>query len=251
MNRRPRLPGGIRACLFDLDGVLTTTARLHAEAWKATFDGVLRDWSRTTGAPFVPFDAVHDYDDFVDGRPRLEGVRAFLSERGISVPEGDPGDPPGTATMWAIGNAKNERVVAAIAAGGARAYPGSVDFLQAVRASGLRLAVVSSSANASAVLETTGLREMVELVVDGNVVSARHLAGKPAPDTFLAAAADLGCSPADAAVFEDAQAGVAAGRAGGFGLVVGVDRRGQRRALLAHGADVVVTDLAELLDEPA
>lgn len=244
---RLRLPDRIRACLFDLDGVLATTAQVHAAAWKETFDELLRDWARRNGVPFVPFDLVRDYDDLVDGKPRLEGVRSFLAERGIELPEGLPSDTPDTATLWGVGNAKNERVLAAIAVGGASAYPGSVQFLQAVRAAGMHVAVVSSSANAPAVLTAAGLIELVDVLVDGNVAHTRHLVGKPAPDTFLAAAADLGCEPRDAAVFEDAQAGVAAGRAGGFGWVVGVDRRGQRQELLDHGADVVVLDLSELL----
>ena len=243
-----RVPPAVLACLFDLDGVLATTAQLHAQAWKSTFDEVLRTWAERTGTPFVPFDAVHDYDDYVDGKPRLDGVRDFLAIRGITLPDGAPDDRPGATTLWGVGNAKNARLLAAIDAGGAQAYPGSVRFVRAVRAAGLRVAVVSSSANAHAVLAATGLDRLVEVVVDGSTMAARHLAGKPAPDMFVAAASDLGCSPAVAAVFEDAQAGVAAGRAGGFGWVVGVDRDGQRQALIDHGADIVVTDLADLLD---
>jgi beta-phosphoglucomutase family hydrolase len=241
------LPPGIIACLFDLDGVLTSTAELHALAWKTCFDEYLARRAKRTGAEFRPFDLVSDYDDYVDGKPRLAGARSFLRSRGIDLPEGSPADPVDAETLYAIANAKTALVESLIAERGVRPYPGSVRFVEAVLAAGLRTAVVSSSAHARTILAAAGLANRVDVVVDGEDIARRGLAGKPAPDTFLAAAGDLGVTPSQAAVFEDAQAGVAAGRAGRFGVVVGVDRAGQAEALLAAGADLVVTDLAELL----
>jgi beta-phosphoglucomutase family hydrolase len=238
------LPAIVRACLFDLDGVLTPTARLHAVAWKAIFDAFLRE---RAGGPFVPFDSVADYDEYVDGKPRADGVRSFLAGRGIDVPEGEPDDPPAAETVHGLGNRKNQLVLELIREEGAAPYPGSVAYVSAVRDAGLRRAVVSASTNAHDVLVAAGLEDLFEVQVDGLVAEREQLAGKPAPDTFLAAARALGVAPHEAAVFEDALAGVAAGRAGGFGLVVGVDRVGQAAALRARGADVVVSDLAELL----
>jgi beta-phosphoglucomutase family hydrolase len=240
------LPDGIRAGLFDLDGVLTRTAVVHAAAWKEMFDDFLRRRAAETGEPFLPFDAHADYDRYVDGRKRADGVRAFLASRGIQLPEGSPDDPPAAATVHGLGNRKNELVLAKLAHG-VDVYPGSVRYVEALRDAGLGRAVVSSSANTKAVLEVTGLDTLFDVVVDGVVAERDGLAGKPAPDTFLAAARALGVAPADAAVFEDALAGVEAGRAGGFGLVVGVDRVGQAEELRRHGADIVVTDLADLL----
>jgi beta-phosphoglucomutase family hydrolase len=242
------LPSGIRAGLFDMDGVLTQTAKVHAAAWKQMFDEYLR--RRAKGGDYEPFDADRDYDEHVDGRPRPDGVREFLRSRGIELPEGDPGDPPDAETVAGLGNRKNELVLDMIARQGVEAYPGSVRYVRAARDAGLRTAVVSSSANTRDVLHAAGLDGLFDAVVDGHAVSDRGLAGKPAPDTFLAAAHDLGVEPRQAAVFEDALAGVEAGRAGGFGHVVGVDRAGQADALRAHGADVVVEDLGELLDRP-
>jgi beta-phosphoglucomutase family hydrolase len=227
------MPAGIEACLFDMDGVLTETATLHAAAWKKMFDAYLR----RRGEPFRPFDDA-DYDDYVDGKPRLDGVRSFLASRGIT---------PDADTVAALADRKNEIVLRLIREQGVKAYPGSVRFVQAVRGAGLRTAVVSSSANSREVLEAAGIADLFEARVDGITIKRDHLAGKPAPDSFLAAARELGVAPAAAAVFEDALAGVAAGRAGGFGYVVGVDRAGQAVALRQHGADVVVTDLADLL----
>jgi len=242
------LPATIRACLFDLDGVLTSTAELHAQAWKACFDRYLARRAEQVGVAFRPFDLVSDYDAYVDGKPRLDGARSFLRSRGIDLPEGSSTDPEDAETLWAIANAKTALVESLIAEQGVRPYPGSARFLQAVVAAGLKTAVVSSSANAAAVLSAAGLATAFEVVVDGRDIARRHLAGKPAPDTFLAAAADLRVTPGQAAVFEDSQAGVAAGRAGHFGLVVGVDRSGQADALRAAGADLVVADLTELLE---
>ena len=244
------LPDAIRACLFDLDGVLTQTAKVHASAWKKMFDEFLRTRAEQTGEPFVPFDPVHDYDKYVDGLPRYDGVRSFLASRGIELPEGEPSDPPGAETIMGLGNRKNEVVLRMIREQGVQPYEGSVRYVHAAREAGLRCAVVSSSANARDVLEAAGIADLFDERVDGVVLEREHLKGKPAPDTFLFAARALGVEAKQAAVFEDALAGVAAGRAGGFGFVVGVDRVGQAEALREHGADVVVRDLAELLDRP-
>ena len=241
------LPSGIRACLFDLDGVLTQTARVHAQAWKEMFDAFLRQRSKRSGEPFVPFDAVADYSAYVDGKPRYDGVRSFLASRGIELPEGDPSDPPSDETVRGLGNRKNELVLALLRRDGVEVYEGSVRYVRAVRDAGLHRAVVSASANTREVLKAAGIEDLFEVRIDGIVAAERHLRGKPAPDPFLAAAAELKVPAAEAAVFEDALAGVEAGRAGDFGYVVGVDRVGQRPALLDHGADVVVDDLAELL----
>ena len=244
------LPKGTRGCLFDLDGVLTKTAKVHDAAWKEMFDDFLRDRSRQTGQPFVPFDPVKDYDEYVDGKPREDGTRAFLASRGIDLPEGGEGDPPDAQTIHGLSNRKNQIVLQRIHTDGVEAYEGSVRYVRAARDAGLRRAVVSSSANAHDVLVAAGIEDLFETRIDGVVAERDHLRGKPAPDTFLAGARALGLEPPAAAVFEDALAGVAAGRAGGFGCVVGVDRAGQADELRKHGADVVVTDLADLLDRP-
>jgi beta-phosphoglucomutase family hydrolase len=242
------LPSVIRACLFDLDGVLAQTARVHAAAWKEMFDAFLRARAVRTGGAFVPFDPVDDYDEYVDGKPRYDGVRSFLASRAIDLPLGRTSDSPTAETVGGLGNRKNELVLAMIHEQGVEAYQGSVRYVRAARDAGLRRAVVSSSANCKEVLAAAGLVELIEVRIDGIVAAREHLKGKPAPDTFLAAARALDVPPARAAVFEDALAGVAAGRAGRFGYVVGVDRVGQAQALREHGADLVVSDLAELLD---
>lgn len=250
MTRRLRLPEAISACLFDLDGVLTRTADLHAAAWKQTFDAFLRDQpARDRSAP-EPFDAVADYEAYVDGRPRADGVRSFLASRHIELPEGTAGDPASANTVHGLGRRKNQLVQEMMAQHGIRAYSGSVDFLEAVREAGLGRAVVTSSENAHAVLRASGLQGAFDVEVDGALAHALGLAGKPAPDVFLEAARRLGVAPRQAAVFEDALAGVAAGRAGNFGLVVGVDRAGHAAELRASGADTVVADLAELIGAP-
>lgn len=236
------LPEHITALLFDLDGVLTGTAALHRAAWKETFDPLLVSYGQE---PFTD----EDYNNHVDGRPRFDGVRAFLASRGIDLPEGPPDAPPGDDTVQAVGNRKNERVQAIIAERGVNPYPGSVRFLDEARKAGLRIGVVTSSANGKAVLEAANLTKYVEARVDGVTITERKLKGKPAPDSFLAGAAALNTAPANAAVFEDALSGVQAGKAGHFGYVVGVDRVGQAEELKAHGADVVVEDLAELLED--
>jgi beta-phosphoglucomutase family hydrolase len=241
------LPDEVTACLFDLDGVLTQTAKVHAAAWKQMFDAYLREWAERKGRPFVPFDEVRDYDVYVDGKPRYDGVRSFLASRGIELPEGTPSDPPGAETVHGLGNRKNELVLKLIREQGVQPYEGSVRYVRAVREAGLAGGVVSSSANCRDVLRAAAIEDLFDQVVDGVVAEREHLEGKPAPDTYLAGARALGVEPRHAAVFEDALAGVTAGRSGGFGFVVGVDRTGQAAALREHGADVVVSDLAELL----
>ena len=196
----------------------------------------------------MPFDPVKDYDEYVDGKPRADGTRSFLASRGIELPEGSEDDPPGAQTVHGLSSRKNQIVLQRIHTDGVEAYEGSVRYVRAVRNAGLRRAVVSSSANCHDVLVAAGIEDLFEARIDGIAAEREHLRGKPAPDTFLAGARALGLEPAEAAVYEDALAGVAAGRAGRFGWVVGVDRAGQAGALAEHGADVVVTDLAELLD---
>jgi beta-phosphoglucomutase family hydrolase len=236
------LPEGISACLFDLDGVLTSSAELHKAAWKQTFDAFLarRDEGQ---APFTE----DDYLEYVDGRPRADGVRAFLASRNVTLPEGTPDDSPSVDTINGVGNRKNELLLSVIAERGVTAYPGSVRYLQAVQDAGLAIAVVTSSANGAAVLDAADLSRFVQARVDGIVIAHRGLRGKPEPDSFLAGAEALGVTPSAAAVFEDALSGVQAGHAGGFGWVVGVDRTHHADALREHGANVVVSDLEELL----
>lgn len=250
MKGRLRLPETIAACLFDLDGVLTRTAELHAAAWKRTFDAFLRQRATAGGGSPLPFDAGADYDAYVDGKPRADGVRSFLASRGIELPEGSQDDPPSAATVHGLGRRKNELVRALMAKRGVAAYEGSLRFVAAVREAGLGRAVVTSSENADAVLRAAGLGGVFDVEVDGVLARELGLAGKPAPDVFLEAARRLRVEPRRAAVFEDALAGVAAGRAGGFGLVVGVDRVGQAAELRDRGADVVVADLADLIAAP-
>jgi beta-phosphoglucomutase family hydrolase len=233
-----KLPEGITALLFDLDGVITQTAKLHAAAWKEMFDAFLRERAEQTGEPFEEF-TPSDYDRCVDGRPRYDGVRTFLVARGIE-PEED--------LVRRLGDRKNELVLKLIRERGVEVYEGSLDFVREAQREGLKRAVVSSSANTHEVLRSVGIEELFEAVVDGLVAQREGLPGKPAPDTFLAGARALGAEPQQAVVFEDALAGVEAGRAGGFGWVVGVDRTGQRDALAERGADVVVDDLSELIE---
>jgi beta-phosphoglucomutase family hydrolase len=238
------------ACLFDLDGVLTQTARVHSAAWKQMFDDYLRGRARRTDEAFTPFDPIREYDQYVDGKPRYDGVRAFLASRGVRLAEGEQSDTPDMETIHGLGNRKNEIVLRLIREQGVQPYEGSVHYVKAVQAAGLRRAVVSSSTNCRDVLIAAGIQDLFEEVIDGVVAEREHLQGKPAPDTFLAGARALGVEPAEAIVFEDALAGVEAGRAGRFGFVVGVDRVGQAEALRAHGADLVVDDLAKLLPTP-
>ena len=242
------LPDTVTACLFDLDGVLTQTAKVHAAAWKQMFDEYLRQRAEKLSEQFVPFDPVRDYDEYVDGKPRYDGVRSFLQSRGIELPQGTPEDPPDAETVDGLGNRKNELVLRMIHKDGVAPYEGSVRYVEAVRAAGLRRAVVSSSTNCRDVLKAAGILDLFEKIVDGHVAEREHLNGKPAPDTFLAGARALGVGPDRAVVYEDALAGVQAGRSGNFAYVVGVDRVGQADALKQHGASIVVQDLAELLD---
>jgi beta-phosphoglucomutase family hydrolase len=237
-----KLPEGVRALLLDMDGVLTDTASVHARAWKQTFDAFLGEHGDQR-----PFDLQRDYEQYVDGKPREDGVRDFLAARGIELPEGGPEDPPGAETVYGVGRRKNDLVQRLIEEQGVDVYEGSTRFVRAARDVGLKTAVVSSSANTDRILAAAGIGDLFDARVDGNTIAREHLKGKPAPDSFLRGAELLGVSPQHAAVFEDALAGVAAGRAGGFGLTVGVDRHGEPDALRAHGADIVVSDLAELL----
>jgi beta-phosphoglucomutase family hydrolase len=230
------LPEGVKALLFDLDGVLTQTAKVHQAAWKEMFDDFLRE---RDGEEFEPFTA-RDYERYVDGKPRYDGVRSFLESRGIE---------PSEALVRRLGDTKNDAVQRKIREEGVDVYEGSRRYLEAVRAAGLGTAVVSSSANAKEVLDVTGLAPLIDVRVDGVTAAERGLPGKPEPDTFVEGARMLGAEPAQAAVFEDALAGVEAGRAGRFGAVIGVDRVGQAHALREHGADRVVRDLDELLEE--
>lgn len=243
------LPARVSACLFDLDGVLTDTASVHASAWKEMFDAFLQQRASALGQPFVPFDVATDYPAYVDGKRRQDGIRSFLTSRDIALPDGTPGDPAEADTVNGLGTRKNNLVQEVIAKDGVTVYPGSVKYLEAAAAAGLRIAVVSSSANTEVVLRVTGLERFVEARVDAQAAIAADLKGKPAPDTFLAGARLLGVRPDQAVVFEDALAGVEAGRAGDFALVVGVDRVGHGPALGAHGADIVVTDLAQLIED--
>jgi beta-phosphoglucomutase family hydrolase len=236
------LPDTVTACLFDMDGVVTETAVVHAAAWKQMFDEFLK-----TQPGQAPFDPVKDYDDYVDGKPRLEGTESFLESRHIDLPTGNPDDKPGAHTVWGLSNRKNDLVLEVLKRDGVEVYPGSRRYIDAVRKAGLKTAIVSSSANTEAVLKAGGVADLFDARVDANVAKEKNLHGKPAPDTFLEAAKMLGVDHQNAAVYEDALAGVAAGHAGHFGLVVGVDRVGQADELRAHGADIVVKDLADLL----
>jgi len=246
-GRPPAFPVTVRGCLFDMDGVLTSTARLHADAWKATFDEFLAHRHPGSGEDDAPFDVASDYRKLVDGRLREDGVRAFLASRDISLPEGSSGDPPGEGSVHALGESKNERLLRLLDERGVDVFSGSIDLVRAARSAGLRTAVVSASANTAAVLASAGITDLFDVVVDGIAAAERHLSGKPSPETYLAAASDLHISASECAVFEDSVAGVQAGKAGGFGFVVGVDRDGNRSELLENGATMVVDDLAELL----
>ncbi|MCF6507455.1 beta-phosphoglucomutase family hydrolase [Blastococcus sp. MG754426] len=238
------LPAGIRACLFDMDGVLTRTATLHQAAWRQVFNEFLQA-RHPEQRPFTQ----DDYNRYVDGKPRADGVRDFLASRGIRLPESSVDDPPGTATVHGLARYKDELFLQQLADRGVGVFPGSARYLRAVREADLRTAVVTASVHGAEVLAASGLAYLVDVRIDGVVAARDGLRGKPAPDGFLAAAQALGVPPAQAAVFEDALAGVAAGRAGGFGYVVGVDRTGQAAELRTHGADVVVTDLGQLLND--
>lgn len=249
------VPESIRGFLFDMDGVLTRTATVHAAAWKQAFDEFLEDYSKQAGSVpegqgglrLVAFDPVEDYDRYVDGRSRADGTRTFLASRHITLPEGHPDDDPAQRTVYGLSNRKNAILLEKLAHEKVAVFDDTVEYVHAVRSRGLPTAVVSASANAVAVLESAGIADLFDARIDGIVAAEERLRGKPAPDMFLAGAAALGLQPGQAAVFEDALAGVAAGRAGGFGFVVGVDRVGQAEALKTQGADVVISDVRELL----
>ncbi len=235
------------AVLFDLDGVLTATAKVHAACWKEMFDAFLRNWSKANHAPFQAFDIQSDYALYVDGKPRMDGVRSFLKSRGIQLPKGSESDPPDATTVWALGSRKDHLFAEMLRTKGVEVYQGSVALARALRHDGVKLAVVSSSHHCRNVLQAAGILDLFDVIVDGIVAERLHLMGKPAPDTYLEAAKELGSDRRRAVVIEDAISGVQSGRNGGFGLVVGVDRKGAADKLRQNGADIVVTDLAELV----
>src|SRR5690242_4322946 len=243
------LPDGVSACLFDMDGVVTQTATVHAAAWKEMFDEFLRDRAQASGTEFVPFDPHHEYDAYVDGKPRLDGTKSFLESRGIDLPEGSPDDKPGTPTLHGLSNRKNDLVLVKIEENGVQVYDGTITYIKAVRDGGIATAIVSSSANTKQVLDVAKIADLFDVRVDAQFAREHNLHGKPAPDTFLAAAKALNAPAKQAVVFEEAQSGVAAGHAGHFALVVGVDRVNQAEALREHGADVVVEDVTDLLKQ--
>lgn len=244
------------AWLFDMDGVLTKTAAVHAAAWKRAFDEFLQRDATESAAKYVPFDIENDYEQYVDGEPREDGVRNFLASRGIHLPEGADGDPPNARSVKGLGNRKNDLVLEVMKENGVAVFEGAVALVSQLRRHGVKVAVISASENTKAALEAAGIVAMFDAIVDGHVVKDRHLAGKPAPDSFLEGARVLGVEASRAVVLEDALAGVEAGRAGHFGLVIGVDHHDAPSAhdyadeLRAHGADVVVTSLTDLMGEP-
>jgi HAD superfamily hydrolase (TIGR01509 family) len=243
------LPAGVQACIFNLDGVLIGSATLHAAAWTTTFDEFIHARIERTKGQFAPFDPRTDYPRYLHGRPRLEGVRAFLASRGISLPEGEPRDPAGAETVHGLANRKNQVLRRRLEDGGVTAYEGSRFYLETVREAGLRTAVVSASSNTPMILERSSLAPLVDSYVDGNTMTVLDLRPKPAPDALLAATALLGVPPGSGAAFETTRAGVEAARAAGFAVVVGIDQFGQAEALRAAGASPVVPGLAEILDQ--
>jgi HAD superfamily hydrolase (TIGR01509 family) len=245
------LPLGVDACVFNLDGVLIGSASLHAAAWTQTFDELISRRVERTGAHLPPFNPRTDYPAHIHGRPRLEGVRAFLAHRGIRLPEGDPDDAPGMETVHGLANRKNQALRRLIQERGVTAFEGSRRYLELVRDAGIHRGVVSASANTDAILARAGFTHVIDSSIDGSTIVAEHLRPRPATDILLAACRQLGVAPEHAAVFETSPAGVAAGRAGGFKLVIGIDRAGQANALRAAGAHIVVSGLAELLDRAA
>jgi len=245
------LDGAVGACVFDLDGVLTASEALHAAAWQETFDPLLARHHESAGerfGPWRPFDPRHDYERYIHGRPRIEGVHAFLASRGIRLPEGDPTDPPGVDTAQGLANRKNGALRRRLEADGVSAFEGSTRFLELAHEAGLRCAVVSASANTGTILRRAGLAGMVDTLVDGDMIRQESLQVKPAPDSLLAACRLLGVGPASVATFETTLAGIDAGRTAGVHRVIGVDRSGRTAALVQEGADRVVSDLGELID---
>ena len=247
-NKRAITRAQYDAVLLDLDGVITDTAGIHAACWKQVFDEYLQKQATQRGEAFHPFDIATDYRLYVDGKPRYDGVRDFLKSRGIELPEGSPDDPPQAETVGGLGNRKNDLVNKIIEEKGVEPYEGSVELIHQLRHQEFKLAVVTSSQNCTVVLKAAKLDGVFDAQVDGNMIHARHLAGKPAPDTFLMGAKLLGVEPGRAVVIEDALSGVEAGSAGGFGLVIGVARKGNAEELRRHGAHLVVNDLGELVD---
>jgi beta-phosphoglucomutase family hydrolase len=245
-----------KAWLFDMDGVLTQTALVHAAAWKQAFDEFLAEETKRTGTTYEPFDAEADYEKYVDGEPRADGVRNFLAARGITLPEGNDNDPPDARTVCGVGNRKNDLVLKVIQKQGVKVYDGAVTLVKFLRAHGVKVGVVSASENTVAALTAAGIVDLFDARVDGHTVKDMHLAGKPAPDSYLEGAKMLDVDPSEAVVVEDAIAGVQAGKAGHFGLVVGVDNHDKGAGhdyadqLHAHGANVVVVNLADLVPGP-
>jgi beta-phosphoglucomutase family hydrolase len=236
----------IDAVVFDMDGVVTKTATVHAASWKKLFDAYLREWAGRHEQPFRPFDPVVDYREYVDGKPRYDGVRDFLASRDIKLPWGDPSDPPDRETVCGLGNRKNDYFNEVVAERGVEPFESTVTLIGELKSSGFGVAMITASRNSTTILEAAGLASLFPVVVDGNVAERLGLAGKPDPAVFVEAAKELGATPARAAVVEDALAGVEAGRAGRFALVIGVDRLDHAEALREHGADVVVEDLAQV-----
>lgn len=245
-TRNPVTREKFDAVLFDLDGVLTDTAKVHATSWKRMFDEFLQNRATRTGEPFRPFDIATDYTRYVDGKPRYDGVRDFLRSRHIALPEGSSDDPPDRETICGLGNRKNDLVNDVIASEGVEVFEGTLWFLREMRRQGIKTAVVTSSANCDTVLQAARIQDLFDVQVDGNTIAEAHLSGKPAPDSFLRAAELLGVKPERCVVVEDAISGVEAGLNGGFGLVIGVARKGNGDQLRRHGADLVVGDLGEL-----
>ncbi len=243
----PRLsPDHFDAVLFDMDGVLTATAKIHAASWKKLFDSFLQERASSQNLPFTPFTIDSDYRKYVDGKPRLDGIRDFLRSRDIRLPEGSPEDPPGEETVWSLGERKNRFLNEALATQGVEVYEDTVTLVRELRKQGIKTAVVTSSHNCETILRSAGITELFESRIDGVIADRFRLRGKPAPDTYLKAAEQLGADPRRTAIVEDAISGVQAGRAGGFGLVIGVSRGGDPEALRRNGADLVVTDMSEV-----
>ena len=233
------------AVLFDLDGVITTTEKIHSACWKKTFDEFLRVWAGKKGEDFAPFNETDDYLEHVDGKPRYEGVRSFLVSRAIELPEGDTNSPPGEQSVFGLGNRKNQLFTETLEKESPGIYEASLALARHLKEAGFRLAIVSSSRNCRAVMAAAGIEELFEVTVDGVTAAEKGLRGKPQPDTFIEAASVLGTKPARSIVIEDAAAGVAAGASGGFGLVIGVARKQNEEELFSNGADMVVRDLGE------
>jgi alpha,alpha-trehalase len=246
-SNNPITPDRFDAVLFDLDGVITATAKVHAVCWKKLFDEYLRKRAADKKEPFRPFEIETDYKLYVDGKPRYEGVRSFLESRSIHLPYGKPDSPPDQESIFGLGNRKNEMLNDVIESEGVERIESSITLIRLLRSQGIKIAVVSSSANCRTILRAAGIEDLFDARVDGEVATQMKLTGKPAPDTFLAAAKQLGADPKRAVVVEDAISGVQAGRAGNFGLVIGVDRKGDAESLRDNGADIVVSDLEEIV----